>query len=140
MKKSSNLSTYSPILAFLLIFVVATVTNMRYYFILVLIFLSLMINNVECLLICCSVTKSCPTLCDPMDRSTPCFPVLHYFPKFAKSTLLRMLSNHLILCHSLFLLLSIFPSIRVFSNESAPCIRWPEYWSFCFSISPFSKY
>ena len=49
-----------------------------------------------------------------------------------------MPSNYLILCHSLLLLLSIFPSIRVFSNESALCIRWPKYWSF--SISPSNKY
>ena len=48
-------------------------------------------------------------------------------------------SNHLILCHSL-LLPSIFPSIRVFSNESVHCIRWPKYWSFSFSISPCSEY
>ena len=47
-----------------------------------------------------------------------------------------MLSNHLILCHPLLLLPSIFPSIRVFSNESALCIRWPKHWSFSFSISP----
>ena len=47
-----------------------------------------------------------------------------------------MTSNHLILCHPLLLLPSIFPSIRVFSNESVLCIRWPEYWSFSFSISP----
>ena len=47
-----------------------------------------------------------------------------------------MPSNHLILCHGLFLLPSIFPSIRVFPNESALHIRWPEYWSFSFSISP----
>ena len=47
-----------------------------------------------------------------------------------------MPSNHLILCCPLFLLPSIFPSIRVFSNESAVCIRWPKYWSFNFSISP----
>ena len=51
-----------------------------------------------------------------------------------------MPSNHLILCHPLFLLLSIFPSIRVFSNESALRIRWPKYWSFSFSISPYSEY
>ena len=49
---------------------------------------------------------------------------------------LVMPSNHLILCHLLLLLPSIFPSIRVFSNESAFCIRWPKYWSFSFSISP----
>ena len=50
-----------------------------------------------------------------------------------------MPSNHLILCHPL-LLPSIFPSIRVFSNELALCIRWPKYWSFSFSISPSNKY
>uniref|UniRef100_A0AC11ET55 Uncharacterized protein n=1 Tax=Ovis aries TaxID=9940 RepID=A0AC11ET55_SHEEP len=51
-----------------------------------------------------------------------------------------MPSNHLILCCPLLLLPSIFPSIRVFSNESALCIRWPKYWSFSFSISPSSEY
>ena len=51
-----------------------------------------------------------------------------------------MPSNHLILCHSLLLLPSIFPSIRVFSKESAFCIRWPKYWSFSFSISPSNEY
>jgi len=51
-----------------------------------------------------------------------------------------MPSNHLILCHPLFLLPSIFPSIRVFSNESVLCIRWPKYWSFSFSISPSNEY
>ena len=51
-----------------------------------------------------------------------------------------MLSNHLILCHPLFLLPSIFPSIRVFSNESVLRIRWPKYWSFNFSISPSIEY
>ena len=56
------------------------------------------------------------------------------------STELVMPSNHLILCHSLLLSPSIFPSIRVFSNESALCIRAPKYWSFSFSISPFNGY
>ena len=51
-----------------------------------------------------------------------------------------MLSNHLILCYPLVLLPSIFPSIRVFSNESALCIRWPKYWSFSFSISPSNEH
>ena len=51
-----------------------------------------------------------------------------------------MLSNHLILCHPLLLLPSIFPSIRVFSNELALCIRWPKYWSFSFNISPSNEY
>ena len=53
---------------------------------------------------------------------------------------LVLLSNHLILCHSLLLLPSIFPSIRVFSNELALCIRWPKYWSFSFSVSPSNEY
>ena len=51
-----------------------------------------------------------------------------------------MPSNHLILCHHLLLPLSIFPSIRVFSNESALCIRWPKYWRFSFSISPSKEF
>ena len=49
-------------------------------------------------------------------------------------------SNHLILCHPLLLLPSIFPSIRVFSNKSALCIRWPKHWSFNFSLSPSNEY
>ena len=51
-----------------------------------------------------------------------------------------MPSNHLILCHPLFLPPSIFPSIRVFSSESVLCIRWPKYWSFSFNISPSNEY
>ena len=51
-----------------------------------------------------------------------------------------MPSNHLILCHPLFLLPSIFPSIRIFSNESGLCIRWPKYWSFSFNISPSNEH
>ena len=51
-----------------------------------------------------------------------------------------MPSNHLILCHPLLLLPSIFPSIRVFSNESALCIRWPKYWNFSFNISPSNEH
>ena len=51
-----------------------------------------------------------------------------------------MPSNHLILCHPLLLLPSVFPSIRVFSSELVLCIRWPKYWSFSFSISPFNEY
>ena len=60
-------------------------------------------------------------------------------PKFL-SIALVMPANHLILCGPLLLLPSIFPSIRVFSNESTVCIRWPKYWSFSFSISPSNKY
>ena len=57
-----------------------------------------------------------------------------------KSTESVMPSNHLILCHPLLLLPSIFPTIRVFFNKSVLCIRWPKYWSFSFSISPANKY
>ena len=72
-----------------------------------------------------------------MDCSTPGFPVLHQLPEFAQ---LMIPSNHLILCHPLLLLPSIFPGIRVFSGESALHIRWPKYWSFSFSISPSNEY
>ena len=91
---------------------------------------------------CCSVTKSCPTFCNPMDCSTPGFPVLHYFPEFSQIFVrwLMMPFNHLILCHPLLLKPSIFPSIRVFSNKLALCIRWPKYWSFSFSLSPSNEY
>ena len=51
-----------------------------------------------------------------------------------------MPSNHLIFCHRLFLLISVFPSIRVFSNESDLCIRWPKYWSYSFNISPSNEH
>ena len=61
-------------------------------------------------------------------------------PKLIMSIESGMLSNHLILCCPLLLLPSIFPSIRVFSNESAFCIRWPKYWSFSFNISPSNEY
>ena len=86
---------------------------------------------------CCSVAQSYLTLCDPMDCSTPGFLYFTISQTLLKlkSIDLVMLSNHLIICHPL-LLLSIFPSIRVLSKESAPCIRWPKYWSFSFSVSP----
>ena len=91
---------------------------------------------------CYSVTQSGPTLCNPMDWSTPGFPVLTISLILLKlmSIASVMPSNHLILCCPLVLLPSIFPSIRVFSNESALPIRWPKYWSFSFSISPSSEY
>ena len=77
-----------------------------------------------------------------MDCSTPGFPVLHYLSDFAQLMSIDsvMPSNHLILCHPLLLLSSIFPSIRVFSNESVLCIRWPKYWSFSFSICLSNEY
>ena len=76
------------------------------------------------------------------DCSMPGFPVHHQLPDLLKlmSIELVMPSNHLILCHPLLLLPSVFLSIRVFSNESVLHIRWPEYWSFSFSISPSSEY
>ena len=90
----------------------------------------------------CSGTQSCPVLRDPMESSTPGFPVLHHLWSLLKSMSIElvMLSNHLILCHCLLFLPAIFPSIRVFSSESAVCFRWPKYWSFSFSISPSSEY
>ena len=87
-----------------------------------------------------SVAQSCPTLCDPMDCSTPGLPVHHQLPEFTQSIESVMPSNHLILCHPLLLLPSVFPSIRVFANELALRIRWPKYWSFSFNISPSNKY
>ena len=77
-----------------------------------------------------------------MDCSTPGFPVLHYLPSLLKlmSTESVMPSNHLTLCFPLLLLPSVFPSIRVFSNESALHIREPKYWSFSFSISPSNEH
>ena len=71
-----------------------------------------------------SIAHSCPILCDPPDHRTPGL----------------MPSNHLILCRPLLLLPSIFPSIRVFSDESALRIRWPKYWSFSFSINPSNEH
>ena len=89
-----------------------------------------------------SVTQSCLTLCDPMNRSTPGLPVHHQLPELTQlmSIVSVMPLNHLILCHPLLLLPSIFPSIRVFSKESVLRIRWPTYWSFIFSISPSNVY
>ena len=94
-------------------------------------------------LCCCfSVTKSCLTLCNPMDCSTPGLSVPHHLLEFTQDHVhwMVMPPNHLILCHSLLLLPSVFPSIGVFSNESALRIRWPKYWSFSFSISPSNEY
>ena len=114
-----------------------------------------------------SSIQSCPTFCDPMNRSTPGLPVHHQLPEFTQSHVYRvsdaiqpshplfspsppapkpmsiesvMPSNHLILCRTLLFLPSIFPSIRIFSNESALSIRWPKYWSFSFSISPSNEH
>ena len=77
-----------------------------------------------------SIAQSCLTLCDPMDCTMPGLPVHHELWSLLKLISIEsvMPSNHLILCRPLLLLPSIFPSIRVFSNESVLCIRWPKYW------------
>ena len=89
-----------------------------------------------------SVAQLCLTLCDPMNHSTPGLLFITNSQSLLKPMSIEsaMPSNHLILCHSLLLLPSIFPSIRVFSNESALHIRWPRYWSFSFNISPSNEY
>ena len=86
------------------------------------------------------VTQLCPTVCDPMDCSIPGFPVLHISQSLLKlmSTELVMPSNHLILCRPLLLLTSIFPSIRVLSNELALRTRWSKYWNV--NVSPSNEY
>ena len=83
-----------------------------------------------------SVTQLCPTLCDPMNRSTPGLPVHHQFPEFTQ-THVHQVSDVIQPSHPLpplLLLPPIPPSIRVFSSESALRMRWPKYWSFSFSI------
>ena len=85
-----------------------------------------------------SVTQSCPTPCDPMDRSSQVS--LSITNSWSSPRLMPiesvMPSSHLILCHPLLLLPPIHPSIRVFSNESTLRMTWPKYWSFSFSIIP----
>ena len=89
-----------------------------------------------------SVAQSCPTLCDPMDCSTPVSLSCTVSQSVLKLMSIEsvMPSNHLIPCHPLLLPPSIFPNIRVFSNESVLHIRWPKYWSFSFSISLSKEY
>ena len=88
------------------------------------------------------VAQSCPTICHPCTAACQ-----HSMPITNSQSLLKVVSielvmpsNHRILCHPLLLLTSIFPSIRIFSNESVLCIRWPKYCSFSFSISPSNEY
>ena len=79
--------------------------------------------------------------CDSLNWSMLGFPILQYFPEFVQTHIhWTISSNHVILCHPLLLLPSIFPSITVSFNESALCIRWPKYWNFNFSISPSNEY
>ena len=87
-----------------------------------------------------SVTQSCLTLCNPMDYSMPGFPVQHQRPEL---TQVHHVGDAIQPSHTLsspFPLPSIFSNIRIFSNESVLCIRWPKYWGFSFSISPSNEY
>ena len=89
-----------------------------------------------------SVTQSCPSLCNPMDGSMPGLSVHHQLLEFTQ-THVHWVGDAIQPSHPLSLILllpSIFPSIRVFSNESVLPIRWPKYWGFSFSISPSSEY
>ena len=89
-----------------------------------------------------SFTQSCPTLCNPMNRSRPGLPVHHQLPEFTQTHVHRV-GDAIQRSHSLFspfLLHPLPPSIRVFSNESTLCMRWPKYWSFSFSIIPFKEH
>ena len=84
------------------------------------------------------VTQSCPTLCNPMNCSTPGLPVHHQHLEFTQTQSIEsvMPSSHLTLCRTLLLLPPVPPSIRDFSNESTLRMGWPKYWSFSFSIIP----
>ena len=88
-----------------------------------------------------SSVQSRPSLCDSMNHSMPGLPVHHQLPESTQTMSIELVmpSSHLILCHPL-LLSSIFPRIRVFSNESALHIRWPKYWNFSFNISPSNEH
>ena len=89
-----------------------------------------------------SVAQFCLILCDYMEYSTPGFPAHHQLLELTQ-THVHWVSDTIQpshLCHPLLLPPSIFPSIRVFSTESILCIRWSEYWSFSFSISPSNEY
>ena len=89
-----------------------------------------------------SVAQSRLTLCDPMSCSMPGLLSITNCQSLPKPTSIDLVMppNHLILCHPLLLLPSIFPSIRVFSDESVLCIRLPMYWSFSFNISPSNEH
>ena len=89
-----------------------------------------------------SGAQSCPTLYDPMNHSNQASLSITKGQSLPKPTSIEsvMPSNHLILCYSFLLQPSIIPCIRVFSNDSALCIRWPKYWTFRFSISPSNEH
>ena len=90
----------------------------------------------------CSVAQSCLTFATPWTAARQASLSITNSWSLLKLMSIEsvMPSNHLILCRPLLLLPSIFPSVRIFSNESALCIRWPKYWSFSFSISPSNEY
>ena len=83
------------------------------------------------------VAQSCLTLCNPMDCSAPGLPVHHQLPEFTQTHVHPTVSSSVLPFWSH---LQSFPASRVFSNESALCIRWPKYWSFIFRISPSNEY
>ena len=89
-----------------------------------------------------SVAQLCPTLCDPMNPAHQASLSITSSWSLLKLMLIKsvMASSHLILCRPLFLLPPVPPSIRVFSNESTLCMRWPKSWSFSFSISPSNEH
>ena len=89
-----------------------------------------------------SFTQSCPTLCDPVDHSTPGLLVYHQLLEFTQTHVHRVddAIQPSLLCHPLLLLPPNPPSIKVFSNESTLPMRWPKYWSFSFSISPSNEH
>ena len=121
-----------------------------------------MLKKTVKLIVFSSVTQSCPTFCKPMDFSMPDFPVHHQIPELAQSHVRlwdlmdcgtpgpslfsRVGSNSRLLSWLCYRTISSFaspfsfPSIRIFSNESALRIRWPKYWSFSFSTSPSNEY
>ena len=86
-----------------------------------------------------SVAQSCPTLCDPMNHSTPGFPAHHQLLVFTQTHANRV-GDAIQPSHPLSLPSTSSSSIRVFSNESTLCMRWPKYWSFSFSISPSNEH
>ena len=86
---------------------------------------------------CCSVTKLCPTLCNPMNRSTPGLPVHHQLLEFTQTHVHRV-SDAIQPSHPLSS--PSPPALSVFSNESDLCIRWPKYWSFSFNVSPSNEH
>ena len=104
--------------------------------------LVLLLSAVAWVYLSSSFAQLCPALCDPMTPKAAHQPFLSFtisWSLFKFMSILSMVSsNHLILCCPLFLLSSVFPRIRVFSNELALYIRWPKYWSF--SISPSNEY